>query len=241
MPPRASTRFPPDALWLTFLVLAGGASSACIATSFFDASVLLSGILCVGLVAIGRREGYLIGLYNSLSYSLLAFTNGLLGEVYLNLLFFIPTGIIGYVMWSRHTRHDGIVAMRRLRGPQRILLAITCLASATGLGFLLGLDRRQNTPFLDATTNSLSIAATLLMMMRYQEQWILYVLLNVVSIVMWIVRFRAGGEGGDLMVLMWSLFLLNALFGYWRWHVGAKAASTSPLRVTTEMGPCDAA
>ena len=61
-----------DRVWLIFLLVAVVALSAYLATSVFDATVSLSGILCVGLIAIGRREGYLIGLYNSLSYSILA-------------------------------------------------------------------------------------------------------------------------------------------------------------------------
>ena len=106
MAPEASRDGRLDRVWLVFLVVSGGALSAYLAGSVFDATVSLSGILCVGLIAVGRREGYLIGLYNSLSYSILAYDNGLYGEVYLNLLFFVPTGVIGYVMWCRHTRQD---------------------------------------------------------------------------------------------------------------------------------------
>lgn len=107
-----------DRLWLIFLLMVGGAMSAYLATSVFDATVLLSGVLCVGLIAIGRRAGYLIGLYNSLAYSVLAYSNGLFGEVYLNLLFFIPTSVIGYGMWYRHTGQDQTVEMRQLTWPQ---------------------------------------------------------------------------------------------------------------------------
>jgi len=226
-----------DRVWLTFLVVAGSALSAFLAASVFDATVSLSGILCVGLIAIGRREGYLIGLYNSLSYSILAYSNGLFGEIYLNLLFFVPTGIIGYVMWSRHTRRDKTVEMRQLGWPQRLMVAVICVAFTLGLGLLLGLNPRQNTPFIDATTNVLSVVATFLMMWRYKEQWLLYILLNIVTIGMWILRFRAGGAAGDLMILMWSLFLLNALFGCWRWHMGAKGARVANSCANTEVEP----
>lgn len=230
-----------DCLWLAFLLIAGGVLSAFLAASIFDATVSLSGILCVGLIAIGRREGYLIGLYNSLSYSILAYGNGLFGEVYLNLLFFVPAGVIGYVMWSRHTRQDKTVKMRQLGWSQRLTVAAVCIVCTVGLGLLLGLDPRQNTPLIDATTNILSVAATFLMMWRYKEQWLLYILLNMVTIVMWFLRFRAGGAAGDLMILMWSLFLLNALFGYWRWHMGAKGAQAKNPCVNGDVEPCDAA
>ncbi|MBF0245788.1 MAG: nicotinamide mononucleotide transporter [Planctomycetes bacterium] len=230
-----------DRVWLAFLVIAGGVLSAYLATSAFDVTVSLSGILCVGLIAIGRREGYLIGLYNSLSYSILAYGNGLYGEVYLNLLFFVPTGVIGYVMWSRHTRQDRTVEMRQLGWKHRGAVVVFCIASTIGLGLLLGLNPRQNTPFIDATTNVLSVVATFLMMWRYKEQWLLYILLNVVTIGMWLMRSRAGGTAGDLMILMWSLFLLNALFGCWRWHVGTKSPRVPVPCVNAEGETCDAA
>ena len=229
-----------DRAWLAFLLVTGVALSTYLATSVFDATVALSGILCVGLIAIGRREGYLIGLYNSLSYSILAYVNGLYGEIYLNLLFFVPTGVIGYVMWCCHTRQDSTVEMRQLGWPHRFLVAAICIICTAGLGALLGMNPRQNTPFIDATTNVLSVVATFLMMWRFKEQWLLYILLNVVSIGMWFLRFRAGGAAGDLMILMWSLFLLNALFGYWRWHAGAKQARATIPPENTGAEPCGA-
>ncbi|MDP3957091.1 MAG: nicotinamide riboside transporter PnuC [bacterium] len=230
-----------DRIWMAFLVVAGTALSVALATTVFDMSVSLSGILCVGLIAIGRREGYLIGLYNSLSYSILAYGNGLYGEVYLNLLFFVPTGVIGYIIWRRYTMQDKTVVMRQLRWLQRSVVAAICIVGTLGLGVLLSLNPRQNTPFVDATTNVLSVVATFLMMWRYKEQWLLYIVLNIVTIVMWMLRFTAGGEAGDLMVLMWSIFLLNAIFGFWRWHTGAKKAAVVGVRLVTRGITCDVA
>lgn len=158
-----------DRVWLALLVVAGSAVSAGLSASVFDFSVFLSGILCVGLIAIGRREGYLIGLYNSLSYSVLAYSNGLYGEVYLNLLFFVPTGIIGYVMWHWHTMQDKTVTMRQLSWLPRVVIMVICVACTVGLGMLLRLNPNQNTPFVDASTNVLSVVATFLMMWRYKE------------------------------------------------------------------------
>ncbi|MBN2164012.1 MAG: nicotinamide mononucleotide transporter [Pontiellaceae bacterium] len=228
-----------DRIWLVFLVVAGSILSAVLAESFFDMSISLSGILCVGLIAIGRREGYLIGLYNSVSYSIPAYSNGLFGEVYLNLLFFVPTGIIGYVMWRRHSLQNNTVAMRKLGRSRRIILAFICIVSTAGLGLLLRLNPGQNAPFIDASTNVLSIVATFLMMWRYKEQWLLYILLNVITISMWFLRLRAGGESGGLMVLMWTIFLLNALFGYWRWSIGTKGSEMEKSPGFTEEGICD--
>jgi nicotinamide mononucleotide transporter len=182
----------------------------------------------------------LIGLYNSLAYSILAYRNGLYGEVYLNLFFFVPTGIIGYLLWRRHTTSSRTVAMRALSGWQRAFIAVVCIICTVALGRVLQLNPSQNTPFIDAATNVLSVVATFLMMGRYKEQWLLYIMLNVVTIGMWGLRVSAGGESGDLMVLMWSLFLLNALFGYWRWHQGTKRATALKTAENAAEGVCDA-
>lgn len=227
-----------DVAWLALLGVLGGAASPFLTTSTLDLSVFLSGVACVGLTAIGRREGYLVGLYSSVAYSVLAYGNGLFGEVYLNLFFFVPTGVIGYFMWRRHTTAARTVVMRQLGWTQRASVAALCVVSTIALGFVLRMNPQQNTPFIDASTNVLSVVATFLMMSRYKEQWLLYILLNVVSIVMWVLRVLAGGESGDLMVLMWSLFLLNAMFGYWRWHVGA-ASEGAEEADGMARGPCE--
>lgn len=208
-------------VWVGVLVLVSLGFCLFTHSSVFDASVLLSGVLCVGLTALGKRVAYLIGLYGSIAYSVVAWQNGLFGEVGLNLGFYVPTGIIGFLMWSRRSR-DGVVRMRTLALRGQALVAGILVAGTLGLGFGLSFIDTQQTPYLDASTNALSVVATILMMWRYREQWTLYFILNAISIVMWVLRWLDGGVAGDAMVVMWSLFLLNSVFGYWRWSVGAR-------------------
>lgn len=208
-------------IWMIFLVSASLGFCLITRTPVFDASVLLSGVLCVGLTALGLRIAYLIGLYGSVAYAVIAWQNGLFGEVGLNLGFYVPTGIIGFLMWSRRSR-DGVVRMRLLAPRGQALVAGILVLGTLGLGFGLSFITTQQTPYLDASTNALSVVATILMMLRYREQWTLYFILNAITIVMWVLRWLDDGVAGDAMVVMWSLFLLNSVFGYWRWSVGAR-------------------
>ncbi len=75
------------------------------------------------------------------------------GEVYLNLLFFVPAGVIGYVLWQHHTLRNKTVVMRQLGWTQRLWVVILGTGGTIGLGLLLGLNPAQNTPFVDASTN----------------------------------------------------------------------------------------
>jgi nicotinamide mononucleotide transporter len=209
-----------DLYWVAFLGITGLISSIYVGDSLFSASVLLSGILCVSLIAVGRIEGYIFSLYNSISYAWLAYNNGLFGETMLNLGFFLPTGILGIYLWKRKLKED-VVVMRSLKWPYRAMIVGVCVFLTLGLGKGLSMIEGQNSPYPDGTTNVLSIVATFLMLGRYMEQWFLYITLNIVTIAMWVIRWNAGGNSGDLMIIMWGLFLVNSLYGCWRWHKGA--------------------
>ncbi len=211
--------------WFAFLMLAASVYAVATNNDLFSSSVLLSGTACVALIAMGRRAGYLIGLYNSGAYAWIAWQNGLFGEVGLNLAFYLPTGIIGFIMWSRRMTEDHVVQMRALTWRGRAITAALCVAATGLLGVALSRIDGQNTPYVDAATNVLSVIATFLMMWRFKEQWALYFALNVLTIIMWVLRYLDGGANGDSMIVMWSLFLANSMFGWWRWSRGSRQQS----------------
>jgi nicotinamide mononucleotide transporter len=184
---------------------------------------VVSGVACVSLIAIGKRLGYLIGLVSSVTYAWVAYQNGLFGEVGLNLLFYLPTGVLGYLVWANNEA-DGTVKMRRLASGQQRWLVVGAVAATVALGFVLRTLSGQNAPFVDAATNVLSIIATLLMMWRFAEQWWLYVALNVLTVALWIARYVADGYAADMMIFLWIIYLVNSLFGLVRWARGSAAA-----------------
>jgi len=105
-----------------------------------------------------------------------------------------------------------------------ILSNIGCIAI---LGYLLAQISTQNTPYIDATTNILAISATILMLLRFKEQWWFYIALNIFSILMWAIRTLDGSGDGAMMLLMWSAFLINAIYGYYNWNKLAQNHSNS--------------
>lgn len=189
----------------------------------FGLVVFLCGVFCVVLAAKGSILTYPVGVLNTLGYAWLAWRNGLYGEVGLNILFYLPMNIVGFMMW-RHHLDGGIVIMRKLSCRGAALVTVACLLSLLVLGGGLSLLAGQNTPWLDAATNVLSVAATLMMLRRYREQWAAYILLNILSIAMWGLRAAAGSPEGPLMVAMWSAYLVNAFYGWFNWTKGVVSA-----------------
>jgi nicotinamide mononucleotide transporter len=210
-----------EKIWLAFFSLFAIYITIKTEDSLLNFTALITGILCVVLAAKGSLWTYIYGMVNSFTYAYVSYENGLFGDMGLNLYFFVPMNIIGYIMW-KNKMNESTVLMRKLTIK---ILFLTIIASAIGcflLGYYLSKIQGQNTPYMDATTNVLSIVATFLMVLRYKEQWLLYIVLNIVTIAMWFIRWQAGSGDGPMMVLMWVAFLINAVYGYYKWHQGAK-------------------
>ena len=67
---------------------------------------------------------------------------------------------------------------------------------------------------LDGVTTVLVVAAQLLMILRYSEQWILWIIINILSIWLW--------AETPAMYLMYGAYLLNSVYGYYNWTKLAK-------------------
>ncbi|MBY9077951.1 nicotinamide riboside transporter PnuC [Paenibacillus sp. HN-1] len=189
--------------------------------TFFGFTVFMTGVLCVVLAAKGNLMTYVFGMYNTFGYAYLAYTNGLFGEVMLNLLFFVPMNAIGFLMWKRH-RHDGKLTMREMDQRSLLLIVVVCVLGSLGLGFGLSFIPGQNSPYIDALTTVLSVVATFLMVRRFKEQWLLYIVLNAFTVLLWVIRMLEGSSDGGLMIVMWGAYLINAIYGYNTWNKGAK-------------------
>lgn len=100
--------------WLMFFALVMLILSFFWKSSVLGVSLYLTGVLCVVLVAKGNIWNYVFGIYNSIGYAWLSYHNGLFGEVMLNILFFVPTGVIGWLMWRNKTQ-DNKVIMRKMK------------------------------------------------------------------------------------------------------------------------------
>ena len=180
------------------------------------------------VTAKGKPSSYIYGMYNTFGYAWLAWNNHLYGEVAENLLFFVPMNIIGFILWRRKM-NEGTVIMKSLGPKKTVVMSVICAACIAAFGFLLSLIPLQNTPYIDAATNVLSFIATFLMIWRYKEQWLLYIALNILSVIMWAARLANGSPDGAMMVLMWGAYLVNAAYGYINWSRGVKAAREAGL------------
>ncbi|MBB6370889.1 nicotinamide riboside transporter PnuC [Chryseobacterium shigense] len=212
---------PFEIIWLLSFSLLGIIITLVSKDNWLNFLVLVSGIFCVVLAAKGSIWNYVLGTVNTVAYAYVAFTNGLFGEVGLYTLFFLPMNIVGYFMWKKHLK-DNIVEMKALNIKSVLMMFLITVLGCIFLGYFLSTIHGQNNPYLDGMSTVISIVATVLMIFRYKEQWLLYVILNIITVIIWIIRTLNGSESGVMMTVMWSAFLINAIYGYYNWNKGSK-------------------
>ena len=179
----------------------------------------ITGMLCVVLTAKGKISSFYWGLINILAYSYVAWQSAYYGDVGLNMLFFLPMTIPGIYFWKKNYEKVNVskrVLVKSLKWRDKILWFVASLI----ILYLFGLFLRSihgTLPFVDSTTTVFSIIATILLTKRYSDQWFYWIMVDIWSIVMWAYIFLRDGNQISMLV-MWSAFLVNALYGYYNWR-----------------------
>lgn len=185
----------------------------------------IAGVLCVVLVAKGNIWNYLFGIINVSMYAYISYKASLYGDAGLNAFYYVPMQFIGWWQWRRRgaamsaseAGDQGVqVKARRFTWHQRILLALGCAAAVVACGYVLK-HFGDPQPFKDSATTVLSIVAQALMALAFMEQWILWIITNVISVVMWCICVARGEAHAAVMVIMWVFYLLNSLNGFRVW------------------------
>ena len=185
----------------------------------------ISGVLCVVLVAKGSIWNYLFGLVNVSLYAYISYKASLYGDAALNAFYYFPMQFIGWWQWRRRgaavsaeeAGDAGVqVKARRMTWKQRAILFLGCAAAVIAVGFVLK-HFNDPQPFKDSTTTVLSIVAQALMALAFMEQWALWIITNIVSVVMWCICVSRGEAHAGVMVIMWTFYLLNSINGMRVW------------------------
>jgi nicotinamide mononucleotide transporter len=150
-------------------------------------------------------------------YAIISFRATLYGETMLNALYYVPMQFVGLYVWSKHMdQQTGEVVKKRMK-PIGFLLMSAAVALATILYGLLLKQLGDAMPFVDSFTTVCSVAAMIISVRMYAEQWIIWVAVDVFSVYMWWCDFRSGSDNMATL-LMWVVYLGNAVIMLIKWE-----------------------
>ena len=174
----------------------------------------ISGVISVVLCAKGKISFYFIGFVQTISYLFLAWQNCFYGEVMEN-IFYLVTMIWGIFVWKKNSTVDdkGSAHVEALKfTPKMWVLSILGTAICTiAMGYWLT-TIGSHQAYTDAATNIFAIFAQILMVKRYREQWIWWLVIDVLCLKMWFVA------GNWSMVAMYIAWTINCIYGWYNWN-----------------------
>lgn len=171
----------------------------------------ICGVFCVVLCATGKKSQYYFGFVNIATYIIIAMVSKYYGQVVLNALYYLPTQFIGMYMWKKHMNtDDNQVKSKRMSIHQIVIYVVAMVVGVILCRYFLEMLGGNQT-WLDSTTLMISLFANALMVLRYKEQWALWIVVDIITVILWII-------GSDwIQVSMWSVYLINAFYGYYQW------------------------
>lgn len=212
--------------WLAFVLIFQIVAWAINKEDLFMLVLTLSSSLNLVLGAKGKIAGLYFAIINSLLYAINCFSIPLYGEIMYNLLYSIPVSAIAIVMWKKNQSQSGEVKFRTMT--LKFALGVIALTVIGTFGYAELLTwMGGNFALMDSLTTVVSVIASMLYLLRYSEQWLMWVIVNALSIAMWIMVLMSGDQSAILIIIMKCVNLCNATYGYWNWKRIAKTVQNN--------------
>lgn len=171
----------------------------------------MAGIISVVLCSQKKMTFYLFGFIQLATYMLLAYRENLYGELAEN-VFYGVTMLAGIFIWMFHYNRERYEVNARSLSPELKIISVIAFALGTAI-MTLYLKNMTNDPYplLDAVSTVPAFIAQILMICGYKEQWRYWMIVDVSSIIMWSMI------GNPFMIVQFSLWTLNCLYGMYKW------------------------
>ena len=163
----------------------------------------------------GKVSCYLFGIINTLLYGWISYQTRLFGEVMLNWGWYLPMMFVGFFCWNRRKNEKQIIRKTCLSPRERGIISAVSLAGIVLYTAVLQMLNGRS-PILDSATTVLSVTAMILTVKRCIEQWVVWTLVNIISIVMWLKVYLENGNSAASL-LMWCIALANGIIFFITW------------------------
>ena len=177
----------------------------------------ICGITYTFLAGKGLPICYLFGVTGSSFYGFLAFQNALWGNLLLYLGYYVPMQILGYFRWNKNLK-DSQKEIVKIVLPKKELFYLLIILSLLSIATYFILVYFKDThPLLDSVTTVFSIGGMYLTVRRAVEQWVFWMVVNTLSLAMWI-NVAMNGARVYSTIAMWAVYLFLAIYFYREWY-----------------------
>lgn len=156
---------------------------------------------------------WLFGLVGSAMYVWVFFENKLYADMGIN-MYYVIISIYGWLNWTvfkkgNSEKHKPISRLTRV---QIILTFVFTILLTIIIGYYLDNYTDSDVPYPDAFTTGASIIATMYLARKILEQWIMWVIIDFVSLILYIYK------GLYPTVILFAIYTIMAVVGFKEWR-----------------------
>lgn len=187
------------------------------------------GVASTVLSANGIIWTFIFGLLDVTFCCIVAADNGIWGNFGLHLFYFLPMQFVGIWQWRKRGAKgtESEVKARRFTGKQ-LLITIAGVAALFAVVYTVLIQIKlhsvaefdRNQVLFDAAVTTFNIAGQILMSLAFYEQWYLWILVNVFSILLWgnTMLSSAASSYTVVMFVKYCFYFVNSLNGLRIWY-----------------------
>lgn len=169
----------------------------------------MTGVISVVLCSQRKISFYFWGFIQLFTFCVICYQEQLYGKIIEN-LFYLITMIIGLVIWIRNKDTDELVETRSLTLKNSVYLTSGTVVAIVALFYILT-SLNDSQPLIDSISTVLAIVAQMLMILRYKESWIYWLLVDLLCIVMFIIAENW------CMTMQYIFWTFNCIYGFLKW------------------------
>lgn len=173
----------------------------------------IAGIICIFFTAKASVSACVFGIINTCVYIVYLQYWHIYGTMCLELFVYLPVSIAQWHIWAhkRDKVQPELTLTKRLTRLQCVCVAVGILSCGM-IYYSILTWAEGNVPLLDAFTVSIGIIAVTICMLRYREQYILWLITDIIAVAMYIVMFD------PVYLTKKTIYLIMAFVGLYNWY-----------------------
>jgi len=171
----------------------------------------LSGLLFLYLEIKQNKWLWPVGLLTSVMYIYVFFVAKLYADMSLQ-FYYVFISIYGWILWSRGKKQqEKELPVIQLNMSLSLKLIVASIAIYALIAFILVNFTDGSVPYWDAFTTALSIVATWMLARKILEQWLVWIVVNSVSLGLYIYKDL------NFTAVLFFFYTTMAVVGYLQW------------------------
>lgn len=169
----------------------------------------IAGVISVVLCSQKKYAFYFWGILQLITILIISFQTGLFGKVLEN-GFYLVTTIIGMFIWGKNVDGDKVKPQKMSFGDWMVLSSMLPLL-ILGISVFVVKFNNSEQIFLDTLTTTIGIIAQIMLIFRFREQWVLWLILDVLCVILWAI------DGNWCLMVQYIFWTINCVYGYFCW------------------------